>query len=62
LVEPFQQNAQRIGLWFLVAIAVYGVASTVPREITRHYLQHQQQQQEQQQQQQRAGKDETKDG
>jgi hypothetical protein len=67
LVEPFQQNAKRFGLWFLVAIAVYGVASTVPREITLHYLQQQQQQQEQQQkqqqqQQQRAGKDETKNG
>jgi hypothetical protein len=51
MVQPIQRNATKLGLWALLAIAVYGIASTVPREIIRHYLQQQPQQQQQPQHQ-----------
>lgn len=32
------QSVRWIGWWSLAAIAVYGIATTVPKEVVRHYL------------------------
>lgn len=39
LIDPFRISGSRLGYWALAGIAVYGIASTVPREIARHILQ-----------------------
>ena len=44
-----RQTIRRLGLWSLAAIAVYGVATTLPSEVVRQYYRHKYEQEHQQQ-------------